>query len=368
MTSVTVVGGGIIGVRTALALAKRDLDVRILEKNMLGSGSTAASIAEFHWLQEQPDPFEYELQQTAWKEYKSLVKAGVTEFERIGSMYVAETEETLHQLNEATQKLKEFGLDVEMISPAEAAEYGVSSSDILGAMYTPSDGYLDPHDLIQHWRGLAEDAGVTVETGVEVTDVRLEKESVVGVETTEGSIDSQLVINAAGPWAPELNDFAGVTVPLRHTQGRIMVLQCDSDVSLPNVIFEDGYYFREEGSNQILAGRVIYDYESADMIDPDHAQLIPNDFRVTIADRAEKTLPVTNGASIINEWTGLRTVTPDGLPIVGRSGTDGFLLACGLSGKGIMYAPVVAELVAASVIGEDNDRLAMLARDRFHYS
>ena len=370
---ILIIGGGIVGVRTALALVDRGYEPTLLEKNVLGGGTTAASIAVFHWPQVTPERFSHEMREDAWDEYTRLIDAGVASFERIGGMYVAESDTFANKLRAASNRLAAFGLEIEYLDSEAVIEYGIDPERVKGALYTPVEGYLDPHELVQHWREEAERRGATVETGTEVNGVRTAGGSVTAVETDSGVYHADIVVNATGPWAPELNDLAGIEAPLRHMIGRILALEHSADITIPNIVFEDGFYVRGEGTEQAFAGRLEVDYEDATHLGPDYSHSISMEFKRQLALKLEQSIPALATATISREWTGLRTVTPDGLPLVGATDLGGWYLACGLTGKGIMYAPVVGKVVA-DVIDRDlgavtqqqsTDRLAAFAPNRF---
>lgn len=366
MGPIVIVGGGVIGAGVAYHLRESDVDVVLLEKDALGSGSTSASIAVFSWLQSDPDPFRHELMDEAWETYRALIERDVISFEPIGAVATAETAEYFEKLEAAADELRSYGLPVESRTPAELDELNIDGTELEGGIYLPDEGYLDPHEIIQHWTDRAADAGVEIETGVEVTDVHVEDGAVTGVETTDGGMNAGTVVNAAGPWAPELNGMVGVSHPLRHTYGRILVLERDESFELPFVTFESGTYFRGEGGRQAFAGRLEKDYADAVRENPDAARSVEGMFRREVARSTERLVPMLDDADVVNEWVGLRTVTPDKSPIVGPTAVDGYHVVTGMSGLGITLAPsVTASLAEFILTGDENRTVEELSADRF---
>jgi sarcosine oxidase subunit beta len=236
-------------------------------------------------------------------------------------------------------------------------------------MWTPNDGYLDPAEIVGYYvrEATAADDGVTVETGTAVTDVRVEDGAVVGVETGDGTRPAAAVVNAAGPWAPAVNEMAGVSLPFRHNRGPVVVLGKDDPFSLPFIQFGDGLYVRGEGRNQAFGGRFGASYEDAERLDPTDARSIDHDFYLEIGERIEAAIPRLEGAEVVADWVGVRTLTPDGVPIVGESAVDEFYLAAGMNGLGVTLAPAVGEFLANRIAGEsvDPEVAAYLSPDRF---
>ena len=144
--------------------------------------------------------------------------------------------------------------------------------------------------------------------------------------------------------------MAGVSLPLRHNRGPILVLDYETDAPLPFVEFEDGHYVRGEGRRQVFAGR----YDAAERLEPDAARAVGEDFALAIVDRFEQFLPDLAGASVVADWVGVRTITPDDRPLVGATDLEDYDVATGMSGLGVTLAPVVGE-VLASVVADDRE-------------
>lgn len=365
MKSIVVVGGGVIGTSVAYHLRAHDGSVTLLERNTLGSGTTATSMGRFNW--DATDPFSICLQREAWRTYEPLVEAKTVDFERCGYLRVAETTAELGELRESAAILDAYGLDFDVLTAEETAVHGLDPSAVAGGLYQEDSGYLNQQDVVEHFADEARGEGVTIETGVEVTGIRTQTNAVTGVETTDGTFDADVVVNAAGPWAPELNDMVGVSLPLRHTTGPILVLDANEPLSLPFLKNVGGpYYFRPEGESKALAGRRWGRYSEAPSLDPDRAHAVGDEFRRDVAALTRSHVPGLADAEVINEWVGLRTVTPDFKPVVGPTHTGGFLVACGMSGAGVALAPVVGQAIADYVeTGTTTDRLRILSADRF---
>lgn len=365
MEPIVIVGGGIVGTGLAYFLRDAPCEVRLLEKNTLGSGATAASIAMFSWLQTEPTELEHELRTRSWNLYEPMIERGEISFERTGALDCAESEEGLRELETAVSILQEFGLEVELRTPEQLAEFDIDTQQLHGGMYLHREGYLDPTEIIRTWADRAVEAGVDIETGVEVHDIHTEDGEVTGVETETGAYDAGTVINAAGPWAPSIAEMVDISLPIRHTHGRILVLQPETPVSLPFVLFEDGSYFRTEGRHQVFAGKLKREYASAKRLDPNAKYGIDEAFRKTVARSTGRYVPALMDADIANEWVGLRAVTPDGNPILGPTDVDGFLQATGMSGLGVTIAPAVTSDLAEYALTGSNDVVERLSVSRF---
>jgi sarcosine oxidase subunit beta len=355
MDPVVIIGGGIIGASLAYHLREFSRPVILYERDALGSGTSGDSVALFVWHQSTPDRSSHVLRMRSWEQYRPLIQDDTLSFEQIGTLDVTRNDDEVEELRELTATLENFGAEASFLESDALADYGVDPSVVSGAMATPADGYLDPSEIIQHYIREASAAGVTVETQTPVTDILVNDGEVTGIKTESGTQSAAAVVNVAGPWAPTVNEMAGVSLPFRHNRGPVVVLQKDDSFSLPFIQFSDGLYFRGEGRNQVFAGNFGADYEDAEVLTPAGAQSIDHEFYLEIDARIQEAIPRLDGAELVNEWVGIRTLTPDGVPIVGETDVSNFFIAAGMNGLGVTLAPAIGEFLSASMKGEDVD-------------
>ncbi len=362
---IIVVGGGVIGTSIAYFLRDADRPITLLEKTTLGSGTTAASIAQFIHHQEEPTREEYARRRQAREWYESRIDSGALSFEQVGTLHLAR-EGSSEDVAELADAHAELGVAAEELGSDALEGFGLDPDRLAGGVLLPDDGYLDPDEVVEYWAEAARDAGVSIETGVAVTDVHTRAGAVSSVETTAGDYEAATVINAAGPWAPEVDAMVGVSVPLRHTAGPVAVFSTEREQTLPLTFFESGIYLRSHGAKRILAGQFATDYEDGDGFDPDRPPDVEDSFYREVSETVDQYAPGLSGLERRDEWLGLRTVTPDGRPVVGETSVDGYLLAAGMSGYGVTLAPMVGECVATWLTrGEKPDHIASLGPSRF---
>jgi sarcosine oxidase subunit beta len=361
---VVIIGGGIVGTALAAELGDRGMAVTLVERDELGGGTTAASAAVFTWQQTSPERDDHDLRERAWGTYQPLVEANEVSFEPVGMLSVAESVENAETLRGAVRPLREYGLDAEWIDTDGLREHGLDSSDVHGGLYTPEEGYFDPTELVQHFAARALESGVDIRTGTAVKDIEVQKGAVAGIITETDRLGADAVINAAGPWASAVNDMAGISVPLLHTFGPILVVEGVSH-DLPFTLFESKRYLRPTGDRGAYVGKYLTDYADGETLDPDDPPAIDESFREEVTDLLATSVPALADGDVADEWVGLRTVTPDGRPIVGESPVEGYHLAVGMSGAGVTLAPAVADLLAASLAGDRQTALDRLAPNHF---
>ena len=366
MRTVAIIGGGIIGTSIAYQLRDADFDVHLFEKADLGAGTTAKSAAMLTHHQEEPERDTHELRERAWEWYDERIEDGTVEFDQIGTLHLAKSDAEDETIQEMQRSFESFGLDLDILSPGEIAEHGIEADGLSGGLWFPEDGVLDPDGIIQFFADHARKAGNTIETGVEVTDITTDAGAVTGVETSDGVRAADIVINAAGPWAPRVNQLIGVDAPIRHTEGPTLILRSDQPVSLPFTFFEEGVYLREEGTSQVFAGKLATDYGESQAVDPNRELPIPESMYQQVSDTAGTYLESVPDFDVIDEWNGIRTVTPDGRCIVDETRVNGYVLACGMSGYGVTLAPAIGELTAEWLTtGRKPDLLNPLGLGRF---
>ncbi|MFB6269462.1 MAG: NAD(P)/FAD-dependent oxidoreductase, partial [Halobacterium sp.] len=305
---VVIVGGGIVGTTFAARLAAEDeTRVTLCERDGLGGGTTSASAAIF--MTQQPDPTEYDeaLRERSWATYGPLVEDGTLSYERVGQLTVADTEAYADALQDAVEPLRGFGYDAEWVDADSLADFGLASADHEGALYTPQEGYFDVDELVAHFAERAGENGTEIREGDGVVDIRTDDEGrVSAVETEAEVIPADAVVNAAGPWALQVNDLVGVETPLRHTVGPILVVEGDDQV-VPFAVFESKRYVRPVGDTGAYVGKYLTDYEDGEVLDPDAPTDVLDDFHEEAREFLADSLPKLADADVVDEWVGLRT-------------------------------------------------------------
>ncbi|WP_436343313.1 NAD(P)/FAD-dependent oxidoreductase [Natronorubrum sp. FCH18a] len=364
---IVIAGGGIVGTAIAARLGETDHDVTLLERSRIGTETTAASAGILMETVIDPTPFDLRFRARARSVYDELFDRGPLESERIGVLYLAETDRFAERLEESAATLGEHDVEASFLSQGEFADLGVDPDGFVGGLYTPNDRLCDPVAVANRFADCARRAGVDVRTGETVTDVRTRDGAVSSVDTETGGFDADCVINATGPWAPELNEMVDVSLPLRQTLGPMAALESEDPIESPVTILESKRYVRPtsgaDGTGAWI-GEYRTAYDDGRRYDPDECA-VPDGFAESAAELAA-VVPALEGATVVDEWLGCRTVTPDGRPIVGETSVDGFVVACGLTGQGITLAPAVADVVHDALEGTlESDYRERLSPNRF---
>ena len=277
----------------------------------------------------------------------------------VGSLRLASTPARLDELRRQHGWAKTFGLPMELVSPAEAADLFplMDPTGILGAVWLPTDGYLDPSGLTYALLGAAKAKGVTVEAGVRVTDLVVQGGRIRKVVTDHGTITAETVVAACGMYTPEVTALAGVDVPIVPMAHQYLITRDIEGVTpdLPQLRDPDNLvYFRPEGRGLVLGG---YERDPA----PWSVDGVPADFNnrlltedwdrfAPLMTAACQRVPAAEDADILQLVNGPEGFTPDNEFVLGESAVAGFFVAAGFCAHGIAGAGGVGRVMAEWIL------------------
>jgi diaminopimelate decarboxylase len=347
---VAIVGGGVIGASVAFHLAERGgIKVILFERDTLGGGETSASPA---LLMHQTGNSELSLlAKLSVKEYASRADKGVDiGYHRSGSIvYTTRSEEALLNYVKIQQALD---IPTKSLSQSEIANMVpfVNTADIKAGVYCPLDSYVDPGRLSQFYAQGARDGGVDIRQHVEVIGVRTAAGRVTGVETSEGYVETKTLVNASGALAHHIGQYVGLELPVKNEIRNIVVVGPTALGEFPIMEHaESEWYFRAFNHDRLLAGvgyTVDAEREPRDLrpaADPNAALATSQFFNHRV--------PKIASAHVVAQWSGIRSLTPKGIPIIGHvEGVEGFLNCCCWSGFGITCADAAGRLMADLIL------------------
>jgi sarcosine oxidase subunit beta len=368
-----IIGGGVTGVSIAFHLAGMGVRrIAVLERKFLGAGGTGRSVGIIRQL--------YPTRETSLMVLRSLAV-----FERFGeavggqagfvkSGVLIGVSPAMRPTLERTLALQRgIGIEAEIVDPADLGriEPRIDPSGLGAVLWEPGSGYGDPSGVTAGFADAARRRGVLIEQGVEVVTIRREVDRVVGVDTATGDrIDTPVVINAAGLWAPRVARLAGVDLPIVIGRHPVFTLARDPKFGAAHTVYLDlagGSYVRPETGDLTLTGSLTDD-ETQHPMDP---ELLGSeagfDEAAEVLARTARAIPALAGARFSRGYAGAFDITPDWMPILDESPLRGFWIAAGMSGHGFKLSPAVGELMAALVTGRSSPvNPAPFRLDRFH--
>ena len=338
---VVVIGGGITGCSVAYHLALAGwTDVLLVEKAQLTAGSTcqAAGLVT---------AFNPSSTMMAFRRYSIELYRSLGAFETVGSLRLASSPEQLRELERTASRARGIGLDVGVIGPEEARRLmpAISPASLYGAVHLAGDGHLDPHGATHAVADAARSLGVRIRTGTLVTGFELTpRREVSAVVTDQGTIATELVVDAAGMWAPQVAAMVGAFIPSTPVDHQHVALKAVPGNELPRDMpcFRDPdnlVYGKSEQGGMVFGG-----YETdpvsrwEDGVPWDHAaRSLPPDWErfAPLMAGAIRRFPFLADAEAIRLVCHPDAMTPDANPLLGPlPGVRGFWVAAGLSLNG----------------------------------
>ena len=352
---VVIIGGGVMGCSIAYNLAARGMtNVLLLERDVLGSGSTGRSTASVHT--------HYSTEVLARMAYRSLqvfrnfddVVGGECGFTETGHLVFAGRNDYARVVASVALQ-REIGIETSIINRQDAAELfpGFHLDDCAAIAYERLSGHADASGTALAYASRARQLGVRTALRSPATGLEIAGGKVAAAITARGRISTGCVIVAAGAWSRNFLAPYGVSLPLEIARHEVVAFRRPSAglSNLPGVSdISNQIYFRPEGSDLLLVGG---GGPGETVEDPAvYGQRPTQGFIESVWTRLAKRIPVMEQAEYTTGFAGLYTSTPDRHPIMGPvDGIQGLHLCAGFSGHGFKLAPAVGAAVAEAVLG-----------------
>jgi sarcosine oxidase subunit beta len=377
---IAVIGGGIVGSSVAYFLSKYpDADVTLFEKDTIGSGTTAKSAATFCLIDDSVAHEFWSVRLFGFKFYTDMEKEepGSTGFEQTGTLTVAPYKEYETYVMRAVDLAVASGYSAEYWHDhAKIHEVipDLNLEGVLGAGWCPDDGFFDATMLANTLVRRARQAGVKVMIGTKVEGITMNDDKVAGVTTDKGAFDMDVVIDATGPWARTTAGYVGLELPLWHTKAEVFILTPADGLDYPFPVLKYPRFYARKDKDSIFICKAhmtmdLSDTTHAGIWDPDELPMSGGTdayFWEFLTNELLEVYPRLLESSITNEWVGYRAEPADFLPILGNTPVEGYLLAAGAGGNGVIEAPTIGRDMARLVMtGETSWYLERLPLSRF---
>jgi glycine/D-amino acid oxidase-like deaminating enzyme len=352
---VVIVGAGIIGLSCAYFLARRRLNVVVLERKVPGAGSSTRNGGGVRSQLGTATNIQLSvLSEPYWAEFEE--RFGVDPWlRRIGYLFLAADGDELQTLRDQVGLQNELGVPSELLGAHDLSSRWPSLRDLgfTGGSYCATDGFLNQHRALRGVALAAESAGARIECGSEVIGFVVEAGAVGAVRTTNGILRTDLVVNCAGAWAPRVAEQSGVELPIRSR--RVQLLHARLSVALPGdlpwLIGPRGQvHVRQDTAGRVQIGGFLDADETVDASAFDHDA--DEEWIAGVLEQLHETFGIQiDRSSVVESWAGLYPSTPDQHPIIDRT-EGGMVVVGGFAGLGLMHAPA-AGLLAAELIVDD---------------
>ena len=399
---VVIIGGGIVGISTAWFLARQGVSVVVCEKGYVAGEQSGRN---WGWVRQQGrDPRELPMMIESNRIFSEL-EAEIGEsvgFAQGGCLFTANTEKEMQRFHDWLETARDYELDTRMIDATELSSLlDGATPNWHGAMFTPSDGYAEPHKTTPAIARAAVRAGATVLTSCAVRGIESAAGRVAAVVTEHGVIRTSVVLCAAGAWTSMFCRALGISVPQLKVRGTVARTAPAAKILESNV-FDDriGIRRREDGGYTVAHGSVLdhgitpstfrhaikflpalmqeikilrlrfgkdfmdelampkswaldqpSPFEQTRVLDPEPSQRVLKGIRRNL----DEVFPKLAGIEIVEAWAGMVETSPDVVPIIGEVGdVAGFYIATGFSGHGFGIGPGAGKALAAMLTGADS--------------
>ena len=357
---VVIIGGGVGGCSIAYHMTLMGWkDIVILERHELTSGSTWHSAGLVG--QMRSDANLTRLMHYSTDLYRKLKDETGHDpaWREVGGLRLASSAERLEDLKRLVGMAQSFDVPMDLISPKQALDLFpiMNPEGILGAAYTPNDGVIDPTGLTNALANGAKQRGARIFTDTSVEKINLKNGCIHDVVTEKGTIETEIVVNAAGQWGAEVGKMVGLNLPIVPMAHLYIITKPVKGVQHDFPTLRDPdllVYWREEVGGLVTGG-----YERSPA--PFGLNGIPRDFKyqllppdwdrfTPLMENSIKRVPAVETAEIIQLLNGPEGFTPDGEFLLGPTAVKGFWVACAFCAHGLAGAGGIGKTMAEWII------------------
>jgi 4-methylaminobutanoate oxidase (formaldehyde-forming) len=357
---VVIIGGGVGGCSIAYHLTLMGWkDVIVLERHELTSGSTWHSAGLIG--QMRSDANLTRMMHYSTDLYRKLKQETDqdTGWREVGGLRLASSAERLEDIKRLVGLAKSFGVPMDLISPKEAFDlFPIMNMDgVVGAAYTPNDGVIDPTGLTAALAKGAKSRGARFFLDTNVEKINIRNGRVHDVVTNLGTVETEIVVNAAGQWGGEIGKLVGLNLPVVPMAHLYIITRPIEGVGHDFPTLRDPdllVYWREEVGGLVTGG---YERNPAPFglsgIPRDFKyQLLPPDWErfTPLMENSIKRVPAVETAEVIQLLNGPEGFTPDGEFLLGPTSVKGFWVACAFCAHGLAGAGGIGKTMAEWII------------------
>ena len=350
---VLIIGAGIVGASVAYHLAIRGCtDVLILEKAetpITGSTAFSAGGVRHQFARE----VNIRLSKYSIERLKNFSEevGGHADLRQTGYLFLINQEYTWSQFQEQVRLQRSLGVQVELLEPRDVLKYvpGTRLDDIVGATFGADDGFCDPYGIASGYLKRARELGVRVALSTPVIGAQLNGDRLMAVETPDGLVSGEFVVNACGAWSGQVASLFGVDLPVQPYRRNAYMTERFPKFPDPIPLTFDvdtGFWMRKEGDSLLFG--------MANPADPPGVNLnVDWEWLPEVLDDGVDRFPLLEEARLAKKqcWAGLYEISPDHMPILGRHPEmPNYLHASGFSGHGVMHSPATGMLIAEEIL------------------
>ena len=353
---IVVIGGGALGLSSALHLAERGVSVTVIEANALASGSTGRSIGVVGT--QHVTPLDVAMRAYGLRRIRAWAQHGL-EFHPIGYLRLGRSEQDLRIFAQSLEYQRACGIDnSRILEPADIRRLvpDMSTDGISGGLFGPDDGFLDPHQLASVLANMVREMGGTVRQGHRLIGADRAGDG-YRLRTSAETIDCDGAVIASGAWASRVAELFGRQLPVLPERHEAVAIRLPQPLPYVMPMVMDlvyggggtGLNFRHDRPGQLVTE---LHKSIAIFADPDdYNEQMDDAGKEQLAELLLERLPGLSDAGFGHGWAGLYPESVDRRPLVGPfDGEPHLIAAAGAGGYGIQLSPIIGALAADWVI------------------
>ena len=361
---IVVVGAGITGASIAYHLAKRGAKVTVVDAVRPGAGATEKS---FGWINatfsKRPQAY-FELNQlgiAGWRRLETEL-GGELKVQWGGSVAWARAGEEAEALRESVRRHQEWGYATHLVDSEEIHRLlpNIAPGEFGAACYCEFEGAVDAMDAVKALLRQLREAGAEVRHPHEITGLKIERGSVTAIQSGTSSLEADVVVLACGVAIPGLAEIAGVSVPMKESEG-VLVHTRPQPKLIDRVVLAPGIHCKQKLDGRVVVGGpVVAGLGTAVGAAPE-----PDEYAKQILRDAAQVLPGLRGVAVERVTVGRRVMPVDEYPVVGFAGNCPNLYIAAMH-SGVTLAPLIGQLTALEILdGVRVNRLEPYRPERF---
>lgn len=378
-SDVIVIGAGVAGLSTAMQLARSGASVVVLEREKIGNGSTGRAAGLLGQLRGTAEHTRMLIDGV--EIVKQLEEeAGVSIYVQTGSLRVAETPERAQEIADLVEIGRGLNFEIDHMPVDEVARRlpHMKTDDLMDACYCPTDGHLQPAELVSAYLKVGRRCGVKYVPNCPVKQIVLENGRAKGVRTAAGDFWAPVIVNAAGPWSYLIADLVESTLPTAALGHYYLTTEPQAEHPVdrlsPGIRNRHHRLYARPENGGLIVGiygeeTVRYDMSKyADDFDMSAMKARSDDINVaTLIHLAQQRFPWINERTPMHITTGIMTFTPDGKPFCGSlPDVEGLFHCSGFSGHGIVQSPTIGLIMSQMILdGSTTYDIASIEADRY---
>lgn len=357
---VVIIGAGMVGASCAYAAARAGLNVTVIDRSGVVSGTTGAGEGNILVSDKEPGP-ELDLavwSNSIWRDWGDQIGAGPIELEPKGGLVVASQSDGMAALTSLAAAQQAEGIVTEAVSPEALPDLEPRiATGLAGGVFYPQDMQVQPMLAAARLLRAACDKGARILANTELTGLTTADGRLAEVRTTSGPLTARHVINAAGTWGGEVSARMGTPVPVLPRRGFILVTEPLPERFIRHKVYTADYVANVASSEEGLETSTVIESTrsgtvligaSRERVGFDRALSVP--VIRALASGAASVFPVLEKVKVLRVYRGFRPYCPDHLPVIGPDPRiDGVWHACGHEGAGIGLAPATGAMIAGLI-------------------